>query len=61
MPNQPEERTPDHRYMHEHGIPHEHGHGHTHSHTQTRAVVKRLARDLGHLARVQAMVETRRT
>lgn len=57
MPNQPEERTPDHRYMHEHGIPHEHGHGHTHSHTQTRAVVNRLARAIGHLERVKAMVE----
>ena len=45
----------DHAYMHEHGIPHEHGH--THSHTQTRAVVNRLARAIGHLERVKAMVE----
>ena len=48
---------PDHAYMHEHGIPHEHSHGHTHSHTQTRAVVNRLARAIGHLERVKAMVE----
>ena len=47
----------DHAYMHEHGIPHEHSHGHTHSHTQTRAVVNRLARAIGHLERVKAMVE----
>lgn len=45
----------DHAYMHAHGIPHEHGH--THSHTQTRAVVNRLARAIGHLERVKAMVE----
>ena len=51
--NQPE--TMDHAYMHAHGIPHEHGH--THSHTQTRAVVNRLARAIGHLERVKAMVE----
>ena len=51
--------NPDHAYMHEHGIPHEHAHGHahTHSHTQTRAVVNRLARAIGHLERVKAMVE----
>ena len=47
----------DHAYMHEHGVPHEHAHGHTHSHTQTRAVVNRLARAIGHLERVKAMVE----
>ena len=35
---------------------HAHG-GHTHSHTQTRAVVNRLARAIGHLERVKAMVE----
>ena len=57
MSNTPEERTLDHQYMHEHGIPHEHAHGHTHSHTQTRAVVNRLARAIGHLERVKAMVE----
>ena len=51
---QPEEAM-DHAYMHAHGIPHEHGH--THSHTQTRAVVNRLARAIGHLERVKAMVE----
>ena len=47
----------DHAYMHEHGIPHEHEHGHTHSHQHTRAVVNRLARAIGHLERVKAMVE----
>jgi DNA-binding FrmR family transcriptional regulator len=47
----------EHAYMHEHGVPHEHTHGHTHSHTQTRAVVNRLARAIGHLERVKAMVE----
>ena len=47
----------DHAYMHEHGIPHEHAHGHTHSHTQTRAVINLLARAIGHLERVKAMVE----
>ena len=51
----PLEEQPDHAYMHQHGIPHEHGH--THSHTQTRAVVNRLARAIGHLERVKAMVE----
>jgi len=30
---------------------------HTHSHTQTRAVINRLARAIGHLERVKAMVE----
>ena len=49
--------TLDHAYMHAHGVPHEHDHGHTHSHTQTRAVVNRLARVIGHLERVKAMVE----
>ena len=53
--SRPLEEQPDHAYMHEHGIPHEHGH--THSHTQTRAVVNRLARAIGHLERVKAMVE----
>ena len=49
----------DHAYMHEHGIPHEpgHTHRHPHSHTQPRAVVNRLARAIGHLERVKAMVE----
>ncbi len=46
-----------HEYMHQHGIPHEHSHGHTHSHEHTRAVVNRLARAIGHLERVKAMVE----
>ena len=45
----------DHDYMHRHGIPH--AHGHSHSHTPTRAVVNRLARAIGHLERVKAMVE----
>ena len=47
----------DHDYMHAHGIPHDHHHGHTHSHEHTRAVVNRLARAIGHLERVKAMVE----
>lgn len=55
--SRPLEEQPDHAYMHQHGIPHEHCHGHTHSHTQTRAVVNRLARAIGHLERVKAMVE----
>lgn len=55
--SRPLDGQPDHTYMHEHGIPHEHSHGHTHSHTQTRAVVNRLARAIGHLERVKAMVE----
>ena len=46
----------NHAYMHANGVPHEHA-GHTHSHTQTRAVVNRLARAIGHLERVKAMVE----
>jgi len=37
--------------------PHPHPHSHTHSHTQTRQVVNRLARAIGHLERVKAMVE----
>lgn len=47
----------DHEYMHTHGVPHDHSHGHTHSHEHTRAVVNRLARAIGHLERVKAMVE----
>ena len=46
-----------HQEMHERGIPHEHSHGHVHSHQHTRAVVNRLARAIGHLERVKAMVE----
>ena len=61
MTEGPQERPaalePGHAYMHEHGIPPEHAHGHTHSHTQTRAVINRLARAIGHLERVKAMVE----
>ena len=61
MTEGPQERPaalePGHAYLHEHGIPHEHAHGHTHSHTQTRAVINRLARAIGHLERVEAMVE----
>lgn len=41
----------EHEYMHEHGIPH------THSHEHTKAVINRLARAIGHLERVKAMVE----
>ena len=43
----------DHDAMHEQGIPHTHRHSHTH----TKAVVNRLARAIGHLERVKAMVE----
>ena len=61
MTEGPQERPaalePGHAYLHEHGIPHEHAHGHSHSHTQTRAVINRLARAIGHLERVKAMVE----
>ena len=46
-----------HDEMHQRGIPHEHSHGHVHSHQHTRAVVNRLARAIGHLERVKAMVE----
>lgn len=55
--NYSEQREADHAYMHQHGIPHDHSHGHTHSHEHTRAVVNRLARAIGHLERVKAMVE----
>ena len=57
----------DHDYMHAHGVPHDHGqpytplhghsYGHTHSHEHTKTVVNRLARAIGHLERVKAMVE----
>lgn len=49
----------DHEYMHAHGIAHTHGdgHTHTHSHEHTKAVINRLARAIGHLERVKAMVE----
>ena len=53
----PEEEILTHEYMHAHGVPHEHSHGHVHSHEHTRAVVNRLARAIGHLERVKAMVE----
>ena len=43
----------DHDPMHAQGIPHTHRHSHTH----TKAVVNRLARAIGHLERVKAMVE----
>ena len=46
-----------HEEMHQRGVPHEHSHGHVHSHQHTRAVVNRLARAIGHLERVKAMVE----
>ena len=45
----------DHDAMHQQGVPHTHTH--THSHTHTKAVVNRLARAIGHLERVKAMVE----
>ena len=41
-----------------HSHPHTHSHGHTH--TQTKAVVNRLARAIGHLESVKAMVENGR-
>ena len=37
-----------------------HSHGHAHTHTQTRQVVNRLARAIGHLESVKAMVENGR-
>ena len=46
-----------HDEMHRRGIPHEHSGGHVHSHQHTRAVINRLARAIGHLERVKAMVE----
>lgn len=57
LQERPEALAPGHASLHEQGIPHEHSHGHTHSHTQTRAVINRLARAIGHLERVKAMVE----
>ncbi len=50
-------RPPLNTHSHEHDHTHGHGHGHTHSHEHTRAVVNRLARAIGHLERVKAMVE----
>ena len=55
--NTPQELVLSHDEMHERGIPHDHSHGHVHSHEHTRAVVNRLARAIGHLERVKAMVE----
>ena len=43
----------DHAYLHAHGI----AHGHGHVHENQKAVVNRLARAIGHLERVKAMVE----
>ena len=43
----------DHAYMHQHGIAHSHGH----VHENQKAVINRLARAIGHLERVKAMVE----
>ncbi len=39
---------------------HEPSHGHTHSHEHTQAVSNRLARAIGHLEAVRAMVESGR-
>ena len=39
---------------------HSHAHTHSHSHTQTKAVINRLARAIGHLESVKAMVESGR-
>lgn len=55
----------EHQRMHELGLIHVHGHleqehshhGHTHSHQHTKAVLNRLSRAIGHLARVRQMVE----
>ena len=52
-----EQGTLSHEELHQQGVPHEHSHGHVHSHQHTRAVVNRLARAIGHLERVKAMVE----
>ena len=52
-----EQETLSHEELHQQGVPHEHSHGHVHSHQHTRAVVNRLARAIGHLERVKAMVE----
>ena len=51
--------SPEEASVHAHGPDESHPHPHTHSHThtQTRAVVNRLARAIGHLERVKAMVE----
>ena len=43
----------DHTYMHAHGVEHSHGH----VHENQKAVVNRLARAIGHLEKVQRMVE----
>ena len=43
----------DHAYLHAHGIPHSHGH----VHENQKAVVNRLSRAIGHLDKVQRMVE----
>ena len=39
---------------------HSHSHGYGHTHTQTKAVINRLARAIGHLESVKAMVENGR-
>ena len=43
--------------MHAHGVPDEHSQCNVHSNEDTGAVVNRLARAIGHLERVKAMVE----
>ena len=48
-----EDHSPDHAYMHQHGIPHNHGH----VHENQKAVVNRLARAIGHLDKVKRRVE----
>ena len=41
----------------EHIHPHTHGHGHPHVHENKKVVSNRLARAIGHLQRVQRMVD----
>ena len=46
-------RSHDHAYQHAHSLTHSHGH----VHENQKAVVNRLARAIGHLAKVKRMVE----
>ena len=49
------EHTHDHEHPHAHGAAHSHFHGHVHE--NQKAVLNRLARAIGHLEKVQRMVE----
>ena len=53
------EHTHDHEPEHDHAYLHAHGiaHSHSHVHENQKAVVKRLARAIGHLEKVKRMVE----